>query len=171
MIYHDIPYIFAGPHFHETPIFVPWVFFWEGRLVSPKKLQREATPRLWAVRFHRRKQGPPGDGTGIRAPHLLEAKAPRPRHVGGVVVGDGWYEYTPPDQAHIIHEGYIYIPIPSMYGWFIYHGTGLEYLYLPIKVSQMFVKYTVHGWYGVYRGCVFLALVENGNSSLAIYEK
>lgn len=32
---------------------------------------------------------------------------------------------------------------------------GLEYLHLPIKVSQMFVKYTVHGWYGVYHGCVF----------------
>lgn len=32
----------------------------------------------------------------------------------------------------------------------------------------MFVKYTVHGWYGVYRGCVFLALVENGNVSFAV---
>lgn len=52
-----------------------------------------------------------------------------------------------------------------MYGWF---RIPID---LPIKVTQMFVKYTVHGWYGVYHGCVFLALVENGSVRLAIYKK
>lgn len=96
MIYHT----FAGQHFNETPYFWgPW-FFFGGRLGSPKKLQSEATLRLRAVGFHRRKQGPSGDGTGIRAPHLLEAKAPTTAR-WGVVVGDGWVHIHTPNQIYI----------------------------------------------------------------------